>query len=320
MTSEEEREEGFHTPVLLAEVLEGLGCAPGGVYLDGTLGEGGHAEAILRASSPDGRLIGLDQDEEAVAFSKRRLEDFGERATLMHASFFNLGEIAEGLGIREVDGVLLDLGISSRQLAVPDRGFSFMKDGPLDMRMDRCRERTAADLVNRLSEAELEEILKVYGEERWARRIAQAVVRERSIHPITQTLSLSDIVKRAIPRRFQSPDRHPATRTFQALRIAVNEELEGLAEAIRQGVHLLKPGGRIGVISFHSLEDRIVKEVYGELGRGCVCPRSFPVCVCGRKSVLQRVTRKPVCPTSLEVSRNPRARSAKLRLAERRVS
>jgi 16S rRNA (cytosine1402-N4)-methyltransferase len=306
-----------HVPVLLAEVVQGLGCSPHGLYIDCTIGEGGHAEAILRASAPDGKVIGIDQDESTVQFARERLKPFGERVQLVRAPFFDLQDIAANRGVRHVDGILFDLGISSRLLDDPERGFSFQNDGPLDMRMDRRRERRASDLVNQLSSDALEEILRTWGEERWSRRIAQAILRERAKQPITRTLQLAGIVVAAIPARYRSRDRHPATRTFQALRIAVNEELRYLSDSLRVAVSLLKPGGRIGVISFHSLEDRIVKETYRDLARGCICPRDIPVCACHRSAQVQLVTRKPIRPSEREVDENPRSRSARLRVAEK---
>ncbi|MBI4715305.1 MAG: 16S rRNA (cytosine(1402)-N(4))-methyltransferase RsmH [Nitrospirae bacterium] len=311
------RDSPRHVPVLVAEVVAGLVCAPGGVFIDGTVGEGGHAAAILRATAPDGRVIGIDQDAEALASARQHLEGFGDRVTLVHDSFFHLSGVAERLGIREVDGILLDLGVSSLQLDRGELGFSFSVDGPLDMRMDPRSEVQASDLVNRLTAAELEHLLKTYGEERWARRIARSLVREREKRPILRTRHLAEVVTLAVPTPSRYGARHPATRTFQALRIAVNRELEGLDPAVRAGVDLLKPGGRIGVISFHSLEDRIIKDLYRDLSRGCVCPRTFPVCICRRTPVLRPVTRKPMIPTEEEIQKNPRSRSAKLRIAEK---
>lgn len=305
--------------MLVPEVVAGLACSPHKVFVDGTVGHGGHAEALLRASAPDGRLIGLDQDEAAITRARERLTPFGGRVTLIHASFFDLQEVLAAQGMTRVDGILLDLGVSTRQLKDAERGFSFQIDGPLDMRMDRRREVRAADLVNESSAKELEEILRVWGEERWARRIAEAIVRDRKDHPVTRTLQLAEIVTLAIPARYRPRDRHPATKTFQALRIAVNDELTRLEPAIEEAVTLLNPGGRIGVIAFHSLEDRRVKDRFRQLSRGCVCPRSFPVCVCNHLPWIQVMTRRPILPSQEEVARNARARSAKLRIAERLV-
>jgi 16S rRNA (cytosine1402-N4)-methyltransferase len=306
-----------HLPVLVSEVLEGLQCGAQGLYIDATVGYGGHAEAILEASAPDGRLIGIDQDEEAAAFSRERLRRFGSRATVVQGSFFEMASIVGSLGIPEADGILLDLGVSSAQLKDPERGFSFSSDGPLDMRMDRKNPVQASDLVNQLPAEELEEIFSSFGEERWSRRIARAIVRERTESPITRTLQLAELVNRAIPARYRPRGRHPATRVFQALRIAVNRELEGLAGAVEDGISLLKSEGRIAAITFHSLEDRVIKEKFRDLSRGCVCPRTFPVCVCGRTPLVRLVVRKPIVPSPGEVRRNPRSRSAKLRVAEK---
>ena len=306
-----------HLSVLPAEVLTWLAPRTGGIYLDGTLGGGGHATAILEASGPDGRLLGFDRDEEALRAAAGKLAPFGERVTLIHANFAEMADEVSRLGIEGVDGILLDLGVSSHQLDTGERGFSFQKDAPLDMRMDTGSGDTAADLVNTLPEEELTRILLDYGEERWAKRIAAFIGRAREEAPITSTLQLVDLIKGAIPRAKWEDRLHPATRTFQALRIAVNEELNSLEEGIAAGVKLLAPGGRMVVISFHSLEDRIVKERFRAYGRGCICPKEILICVCRHTPELKVLTGKPVKAGDAEVAANPRARSARLRAAEK---
>jgi 16S rRNA (cytosine1402-N4)-methyltransferase len=285
--------DAIHVPVLLAETLELLAVRPGGLWVDGTVGLGGHAEAVLRASAPDGRLVGLDRDGETLARARERLAAFGGRARLEQGDH---REIPERLGGEKADGILLDLGISSVQLDDPQRGFSFQAEGPLDMRMDRSRGETAADLVNRLRERELADLIYAYGEEPASRRIARAIAEARERQPITTTSELADVVRRAAGRS-RRPGLHPATRTFQALRIRVNRELEGLGEALERTAECLRPGGRLAVISFHSLEDRAAKEAFRALAA-----RGF-----------RPLTRKPVRPGEAEVRVNPRARSARLR-------
>jgi 16S rRNA (cytosine1402-N4)-methyltransferase len=300
-----------HVPVLYEEVLSWLQPRSGGWYVDATLGAGGHAKGILTASHPDGRLLGLDADPGALSFAGKVLASFGERVVLRSANFRQIGAVAGALDIGEVDGILMDLGLSSRQLADAERGFSFSQDGPLDMRMDRNRGQSAADLINTLSEADLSNLLWQYGEERQARRIARAIVAER---PLTNTGQLADLVARTVGRREKI---HPATRTFQALRIAVNDELDALRQALPQARDLLRPGGRLAVIAFHSLEDRLVKQFYRHEARDCVCPPELPVCACQHRATLRVLTSKPVRPTAGEIARNPRSRSARLRIAER---
>ncbi len=306
-----------HTSVLAREVLAYLSPRPGGIYVDGTLGGGGHAALVLEASAPDGRLFGLDRDRDALEAAGRRLAPYGERVTLIHENFAGMAAALHRFGIETVDGVLLDLGVSSNQLDVAERGFSFQQDAPLDMRMDRDGGETAADLVNNLPVEELTRIIRDYGEERWAKRIATFIEKAREEAPLATTLQLAELVKRAIPRGAWEERIHPATRTFQALRIAVNGELESAARGIDAGVGLLRPGGRIAVISFHSLEDRIVKERFRDLSRGCICPKGLPVCVCNHRPELKILTGKPVMATADEVVANPRARSARLRVAEK---
>lgn len=310
--------EGFsHTTVLYNEVLQLLSPRPGGVYVDGTIGGGGHALGILQASSPDGILLGFDRDAEALAAASRRLSPFEGRVRLFHANFTHLSEILAEESIEAVDGMVLDLGVSSHQLDTPERGFSFQQDAPLDMRMDTASGMTAADLVNTLAEQELERIIRDFGEERWARRIAAAIVTKRREAPVLTTLQLAGIVSRAIPRAKWEARLHPATRTFQAIRIAVNGELESLAKVLGDAVEALAPGGRLAVISFHSLEDRIVKTAFNELAQGCVCLKGVPRCVCGRVPVVKKLTGKPVTAGPGEIANNLRSRSAKLRAVEK---
>ncbi|HEX8960424.1 MAG TPA: 16S rRNA (cytosine(1402)-N(4))-methyltransferase RsmH [Geobacteraceae bacterium] len=309
---------GFrHMPVLPAEVLSYLAPQPGGIYLDGTLGGGGHAALVLEATAPDGILIGLDRDEQALTAARTRLAPFGERARLFHRNFAELEGLLAELGITGLDGFLLDLGVSSFQLDTGDRGFSFQQDAPLDMRMDAASGVTAAELVNELSAEELTRIFREYGEERWAKRIALFIVRAREEAPIETTLRLADLVKGAIPRGAWEERIHPATRTFQALRIAVNDELGSLERGMTAALRLLKRGGRGVVISFHSLEDRIVKNTFRTLSRGCTCPRDFPRCVCGAVPQVRVLTGRPVTAGDTELKENPRARSAKLRAVEK---
>ncbi len=304
-------ESGGHIPVLYEEVLAWLQPRSGGLYVDATLGGGGHAKGILMASQPDGRLMGLDADPSALSYASKVLSPFGDRVTLRTANFRQLGAVAAALGIGQVDGILIDLGMSSRQLDNAQRGFSFSLDGPLDMRMDQEQGQSAADLVNNLPEAELSEILWRYGEERRARRIARAIVAAR---PLTRTGQLTDLVARVVGRREKI---HPATRTFQALRIAVNDELGALSQALPQARDLLRPQGRLAVIAFHSLEDRLVKQFYRQEARDCACPPELPVCMCEHQATLKVLTPKPVRPTVGEIDQNPRSRSARLRVAER---
>ncbi|HHW15132.1 MAG TPA: 16S rRNA (cytosine(1402)-N(4))-methyltransferase RsmH [Firmicutes bacterium] len=312
-------ETGTHRSVLLAEAVKWLNCRPGGVYVDCTLGGGGHAAAILEASAPDGRLLGLDQDEVALERAAERLaEEVRQgRAVLVRENFAALRRVVERLGLGPVDGVLFDLGVSSFQLDQAERGFSYQAEAPLDMRMDRRQAVSAAELVNEGSEEELARIIREYGEERWARRIARAVVVRRRRSPLRTTGELVETIKEAIPAAARRGGPHPARRTFQALRIAVNDELGALQTGLREAIALLRPGGRLVAISFHSLEDRIVKRTLSEAAKGCVCPPEIPACVCGHHPELRILTRRPVEPSAEEVAENPRARSAKLRAAER---
>ena len=315
---ETENEGVFHRPVMVAAVIEALRCRPGGVYLDGTAGGGGHAWEILQKSSPDGLLVATDLDGDAIEETKKRLASFGSRAIVVKDNFTAMRAVLTGLGINKVDGILLDLGVSSHQLDSAGRGFSFSLEAPLDMRMDKNRGPSAYELLHSLSREELEKIIREFGEEKTARRIALAIAKRRDIAKIRTTTELAAIVAGAFPKiRGKTSRIHPATRTFQALRIAVNNELRNLELAIEDGVELLRSGGRFCVISFHSLEDRIVKNSFSEQAKGCICPPDLPVCACGRKPTLKIITKKPVVPDETEINENPRARSAKLRAAER---
>jgi 16S rRNA (cytosine1402-N4)-methyltransferase len=304
---------GFHhLSVLPDEVIRFLEPADGKTYLDGTLGGGGHSSLILE-KAPGALLVGIDRDQAALAAAGARLAAHGERVRLLHGDFADITGHLGILGITSLDGFILDLGVSSHQLDTRERGFSFQQDAPLDMRMDVGSGATAADLVNELPEAELERILSEYGEERWAKRIASFIVKERNESPITSTFRLVDIIKGAVPKAKWDERIHPATRTFQSLRIAVNTELESLERGMRAALDLLKPGGRGVIISFHSLEDRIVKHIFREYAEGCTCPRQLPICVCGKQPRVKILTGRPVTATEAEMDANPRARSAKLR-------
>jgi 16S rRNA (cytosine1402-N4)-methyltransferase len=301
----------------LDEVLELLDPQPGGVYVDCTLGGAGHAKAILSRILPGGRLIGIDRDQEAIDHAESELSSYTGSISLVKDDFAHLGSIIGNLGIDSVDGVLFDLGVSSHQLDERERGFSFSASAPLDMRMDKTQPTTAADLVNKLSERELADLIYAYSDERWARRIAKVIVARRESSPILTTADLAEIVAHAIPRGAHPPKTHAATRTFQALRIAVNAEMDAIDRGLRAAVDALAVGGRICVISYHSLEDRRVKQFFtAGLGR-CQCPPGLPQCVCGARQYLKVLTKKPVIPTAEEIEANPRARSAKLRAAEK---
>jgi len=307
-----------HVSVLPNEVIELLQPVAGGTYLDGTLGGGGHAGQILERTAPDGILIGIDRDREALQAAAERLTPYGDRLHLVQGNFADVARHLDRLGIETIDGFILDLGVSSYQLDTGERGFSFQQDAPLDMRMDTQNGETAADLLNSWSEQELERIIKEYGEERWAKRIAAFIAKARQEAPITRTLQLVDIIKGAIPRAKWEERIHPATRTFQALRIAVNSELESLEQGLRAAIDRLKTGGRGVVISFHSLEDRIVKHIFRDYATGCICPRRVPICTCGQTPRVRILTGRPVTAGADETQDNPRARSAKLRAIEKR--
>ncbi len=306
-----------HVPVMPAEVIRYLEPRRGGVYVDGTVGGAGHAQAILEASAPDGVLIGFDRDAEALKAATRRLAPYGDRVRLFHRNFSHLAAAIAEAGLGGIDGLLLDLGVSSHQLDRGERGFSFRHDAPLDMRMDTREGETAADLINSLPEEELARIIGEYGEERWAKRIAAFIVKAREEAPIVTTGQLVDIVKGAVPRAKWEERLHPATRTFQALRVAVNEELASLEQGLTAGLKLLNRGGRVVVISFHSLEDRIVKNTFRAQSQGCICPKNIPLCICANKPVVRVLTKRPVMAGETEVAANPRSRSARLRAAEK---
>ena len=310
----EEKKEFKHYSVLLEECIEGLDIDPDGIYVDGTAGGGGHSFAI--ASRLDGgRLIAIDQDEAAIAAAGARLAPLGERATVVRSNFCEIANVCSDLGIDEIDGLLLDLGVSSYQLDTPERGFSYSSDARLDMRMDKRRSLSAYEVVNEYPEEKIKKILYEYGEERYSAAIASAIVKRREKAPIESTAELSDIIKYAIPPAAREGGHHPAKRSFQAIRIEVNSELDVIAPAIRDAVSMLRAGGRIAIITFHSLEDRIVKQTFADLAKGCTCPRELPVCVCGRKPVIKQVNKKPILPSAAELEENPRSRSAKLRVA-----
>ena len=303
-----------HKSVLLWECIDALNIRPNGIYLDGTLGGGGHSLEICRRLTT-GRLIGVDRDEAALEAAKKRLSRHARKVTLVHDNFENIALILDSLNLDKIDGMLFDLGVSSPQLDDGSRGFSYMADAPLDMRMDRGSSLTAYDIVNNYPKDELRRILYEYGEERYAPQIAAAIERVRSDRPIETTLELVDIIKSAMPERALREKQHPAKRSFQAIRIAVNDELGAVSRMMRASIDHLNPGGRLCVITFHSLEDRIVKNAMAEAAKGCTCPPSFPVCVCGRTPKVQVLTKKPIIATMEEVRENPRARSAKLRVA-----
>lgn len=307
-----------HVPVLYGETLKALNLENGKVIVDGTLGGAGHAQGILERIMPDGRLVGIDKDAAAIERCTLRLAEYKERVTLVHSDFKRIREVLAGLGIREIDGAVLDLGVSSFQLDEGERGFSYNEDAPLDMRMDRGSDFSARTVVNEYTEEELHRVIREFGEERWAARIAQFIVKERQNGSVDTTGQLTEIIKKAIPAAARRDGPHPAKRTFQAIRIEVNGELAGLEKAIEDYVSVLKSGGRLAVITFHSLEDRIVKQTYRRLFDPCECPKDFPVCVCGKKSQVRIITRKPILPDEEELEKNPRARSAKLRVAEKR--
>lgn len=306
-----------HEPVLLCECMENLAIRPEGVYVDGTLGGGGHSAAILERLGPEGRLIGIDRDGDAIAAATARLGG-DRRFTALRGNFHDAAELLGAIGVRRIDGMLLDLGVSSYQLDEGARGFSYHADAPLDMRMDRSQALTARTVVNEYSQEELARVLREWGEENWAVQIARVICDRRRAHPIETTGELVDVIDAAIPAKVRRRDgSHPARRTFQALRIEVNDELRPLKQALEDAAGLLSPGGRLCVIAFHSLEDRIVKQTFRTLQHPCVCPPSFPVCVCGRRPLGRQLTGKPITASPEELERNPRARSATLRVFER---
>lgn len=306
-----------HKSVLLQECIDALNIRPDGIYLDGTLGGAGHSSQIARRLTEGGRLIGVDRDRTALAAAKERLAPYADRVTLVHSNFAEIDAILDSLGIPAVDGMLFDLGVSSPQLDDASRGFSYMADAPLDMRMDKDDALTAGEVVNTWPQGELRRILYDYGEERYAPQIAAAICRAREKAPVETTLELVDIIRSAMPAQALREKQHPAKRSFQAIRIAVNDELGAVSRMMQAAVGRLNPGGRLAVITFHSLEDRIVKSEMQQAARGCTCPPEFPVCVCGKKPLVKLVTRKPIVSGSAELEENPRARSAKLRVAEK---
>ena len=305
-----------HKPVLLDECLEALAIKPDGIYLDGTLGRAGHSLEIVKRLTT-GRLIGIDRDETAIAAAQERLADYADRVTLVHSNFDRVGEILDELGIDGADGMLFDLGVSSPQLDDAERGFSYRHDAPLDMRMDRTAALCAREVVNEWSYEELRRILFAYGEERYAPLIAKHIVQKREEAPIETTLQLAEIIKAAMPPSALREKQHPAKRSFQAIRIAVNGELDALPPMLEAAADKLHTGGRLAVISFHSLEDRVIKQTMQALATGCTCPPNFPVCVCGKKPKMKLISRKPIVSGEAELAYNPRARSAKLRVAEK---
>lgn len=306
-----------HVSVLLPECIEGLSIKPDGIYVDGTLGGGGHASAVCERLSEKGTLIGIDRDSDALAAAEERLSGYGCRKIFVKSNYSDIKEVLEDNGIDAIDGALLDLGVSSFQLDNAERGFSYMNDAPLDMRMNREDALTAKDVVNEYSKGDLTRIISTYGEERWASRIASFIVEARKEKPVETTGELTEIIKAAVPASARRTGPHPAKRTFQAIRIEVNDELGQLEKAVEDFCDVLAPGGRLCVISFHSLEDRIVKDIIARRANPCTCPPDIPVCVCGKVADIKKVTRKPVLPTAEEQEENPRARSAKLRICEK---
>ena len=307
--------EFYHIPVLRDECIEALDIKSDGIIVDGTLGGAGHSSEIVKRLA-SGRLIGIDQDSNAIEASKERLEEFGN-VTFVNTNFKHIKQILSDLKIKEINGALLDLGVSSHQLDTPERGFSYQEDAPLDMRMDTRKSFSAHNVVNEYSEEKLSEIIFNYGEDRWAKRIAQFIVSEREKAMIKTTAELVRVIKKAVPQGARKDGPHPAKRTFQAIRIEVNGELAILKQAIEDFAEMLAPGGRLAIITFHSLEDRIVKNVFSSLSSGCTCPKEFPICVCGKEPVGKVITKKPIVASKTELCENPRARSAKLRVFEK---
>lgn len=306
-----------HTSVLLNETIEGLKIKPDGIYVDGTLGGGGHSFEIAKRLNDNGRLIGIDQDEAAILAAGERLKDFGDKVTIVRSNYRNALSVLHDLGIEKIDGMMLDLGVSSYQLDTQERGFSYRYDAPLDMRMDLRQTLTAKDIVNGYSETELFHIIRDYGEDRFAKNIAKHIVMARAKKTIETTGELNEIIRAAIPAKMRAEGGHPSKRTYQAIRIECNKELEVLKESLEELIGILNPGGRLCIITFHSLEDRIVKTAFKKAENPCTCPPSFPVCVCGKKSQGKVITGKPVLPCEEEMESNPRSKSAKLRIFEK---
>ena len=307
-----------HRSVLLEETVNGLNIRPDGIYVDGTLGGGGHAYEVCRRLGEKGSIIGIDQDEAAIEAAGIRLKDFGEKVTIVRSNYCDMKSRLHELGIDKVDGIVLDLGVSSYQLDTAERGFSYREDAPLDMRMDRRQEMTARDIVNGYSEMDLYRVIRDYGEDKFAKNIARHIVAERERRSIDTTGQLTEIIKHAIPMKFQKKSGHPAKRTFQALRIELNRELDVLRDSLDDMIEILNPGGRLCIITFHSLEDRIVKSAFRKNENPCTCPSHFPVCVCGNVSKGNVITRKPILPGEEELEENSRSKSAKLRIFERK--
>ena len=307
-----------HVSVLLQETVDGLNVKPDGIYVDGTLGGGGHSYEVCTRLGAKGSIIGIDQDEAAIEAASIRLKDFGEKVTIVRSNYCDMKSRLHELGIDKVDGIMLDLGVSSYQLDTADRGFSYREDAPLDMRMDQRSEMTARDIVNDYSEMDLYRVIRDYGEDKFAKNIARHIVRERAKRPIETTGELTEVIRHAIPMKFQKKTGHPAKRTFQAIRIELNRELDVLRDSLDDMIDMLNPGGRLCIITFHSLEDRIVKTNFKKNENPCTCPSDFPVCVCGKKSLGKMLTRKPILPSEEELEYNKRSKSAKLRVFERR--
>ncbi|HIZ21213.1 MAG TPA: 16S rRNA (cytosine(1402)-N(4))-methyltransferase RsmH [Candidatus Blautia faecigallinarum] len=306
-----------HESVLLKETIDGLRVKPDGIYVDGTLGGAGHAVKVCEKLSAKGRFIGIDQDQDAIIAASKRLEPYGDKVTVIRSNYCYMAEELRSRGIQKVDGILLDLGVSSYQLDNEERGFSYRADAPLDMRMDQRADRTAGDIVNGYEEKELYRIIRDYGEDKFAKNIAKHIVAAREKAPIETTGQLTEVIRSAIPMKMQALGGHPAKRTFQAIRIELNRELDVLRESLDGMIDMLGDGGRICIITFHSLEDRIVKTIFKKNENPCTCPPDFPVCVCGKKSKGKVITRKPILPSTEEMERNPRSKSAKLRIFER---
>ena len=306
-----------HVSVLLQETVDGLNVKPDGIYVDGTLGGGGHSYEVCTRLGAKGSIIGIDQDEAAIEAASIRLKDFGEKVTIVRSNYCDMKSRLHELGIDKVDGIMLDLGVSSYQLDTADRGFSYREDAPLDMRMDQRSEMTARDIVNDYSEMDLYRVIRDYGEDKFAKNIARHIVRERAKRPIETTGELTEVIRHAIPMKFQKKTGHPAKRTFQAIRIELNRGLDGLRDSLDDMIDMLNPGGRLCIITFHSLEDRIVKSAFKKNENPCTCPSDFPVCVCGKVSKGRVITRKPILPSEEEMEVNSRSKSAKLRIFER---